>query len=249
VNTREWLDEKFYKPVAICSELKGSFDGEPSRKVYQHLANFGMYKPSRKTKEIYDALVKKDVWAKCERLYLKYKRLWKGPEIPIYIFPFNQSSRSSDNKSGLSFPDMLFLFIGDIEEDKELEALFIHEYHHVCRIYYQKKDVDDYNLLDSIILEGLAEHAVKNHCGEKYNADWCRKYKEDDLEIFWENYLQENLDINKSEYLHDALLFGLGSFPEMLGYCYGFHLITKFRKQKSFPEKTYFDLRSEEFLM
>ncbi len=235
--------------MSICEELKGTFEGEPPRKVYQHLANFGMYKPSRKTKEIYTSLVKEDVWAKCDKFLKKYQKLWNGPDIPIYIFPFNQSNRGNDNKSGLSFSDMMFLFIGDIEDEKELEALFIHEYHHVCRIHYQKKDVDNYSLLDSIIIEGLAEHSVQIHCGEKYNADWCRKYKEEELEEYWSKYLKDNLDVNKNDYVHDALLFGLGKYPDMLGYCYGFHLITKFKKQKSFSEKAYFILESEKFLV
>lgn len=208
-----------------------------------------MYKPSRKTKEVYTSLVKEDVWAKCDKFFKKYKKLWNGPDIPIYIFPFNQSNRGNDNKSGLSFTDMLFLFIGDIEDEKELEALFIHEYHHVCRIHYQKKAIDDYSLLDSIIIEGLAEHSVKMHCGEKYNADWCHKYKEEELEEYWSKYLKDNLDVNKSDYVHDALLFGLGKYPDMLGYCYGFYLITKFKKQKSFSEKAYFNLESEKFLV
>lgn len=62
-------------------------------------------------------------WTRCTYIYFSLSGFWRGDE----------------NKSGVSFPNQLFLFIGEVENDKELEALFIHEYHHVCRIHHQKK--------------------------------------------------------------------------------------------------------------
>ncbi|WP_445505930.1 DUF2268 domain-containing protein [Niallia sp. 03190] len=207
-----------------------------------------MYKPSRNTKETFDLLVEKDVWNIVRKYDEKYKKKWKGPDIPIYIFPFQPSRKRTENKSGVSFSDKLFLFVGNIEDAKELEALFIHEYHHVCRIHHQKKNMEEYTLLDSIVMEGLAEYAVKLHCGEKYNASWCHLYKEEEIRKFWKEDIVENLDIKKSEHLHDVLLYGLGRYPYMLGYSCGYYIIKSFVKQNNFSEKSYFLLESENFV-
>ncbi|MDF1512080.1 DUF2268 domain-containing putative Zn-dependent protease, partial [Robertmurraya sp. DFI.2.37] len=34
-----------------------------------------------------------------------------------------------------------FLFLTPLEDLMELEALFVHEYHHVCRMNKQKKEI------------------------------------------------------------------------------------------------------------
>ena len=54
--------------------------------------------------------------------------------------------------------------MGDLQK-QELQALFAHEYNHVCRIHILKT-LDEMTLLDSLILEGLAEDAVKDLYGE-----------------------------------------------------------------------------------
>ncbi|MFT8319846.1 MAG: DUF2268 domain-containing putative Zn-dependent protease [Bacillus sp. (in: firmicutes)] len=248
MDTNKWLEEDFTEPIKICEKFQSFFEEDHPRRIYQYLVSFGMYKPSRQTKEIYDSLVEKDVWKTVRKFYGTYKKKWKGPEISIYIFPFQPSRGKADNKSGVSFPDKLFLFVGDIEDEKELEALFVHEYHHVCRIHYQKKKIEDYTLLDSLVMEGLAEHAVEKHCGKNYNASWCHLYKEEELKKFWKEDIQENLDSKKTEQLHDTLLFGLGRYPKMMGYCCGYYIISQFLSRKNFPEKTYFISKSELFV-
>jgi uncharacterized protein YjaZ len=44
------------------------------------------------------------------------------------------------------------------------------------------------------------------------------------------------------------LLFGFERYPSMMGYSFGYYLISQFKKQKSFSEKTYFLLKSENFV-
>ncbi|WP_445486679.1 DUF2268 domain-containing protein [Niallia sp. 03133] len=241
------MEEDFSEPIKICKNFQSLFEDDHPRAIFRYLASYGMYRPSRQTKETFHFLVEKDVWKIVQKLYEKYKNKWHGPEINIYIFPFQPDRKGKENKSGVSFKDKLFLFVGEIEEDKEIEALFIHEYHHVCRMHYQKKKIEEYTLLDSIVMEGLAEHAVKKYCGKRYNASWCSLYQEEKIKEFWKEDLYENLDVKKNEHLHDVLLFGLGKYPHMMGYCSGYYLVNRFLKQKNFPEKTYFLLKSEIF--
>ncbi len=66
----------------------------------------------------------------------------------------------------------MFLFLTPLEDEKELEALIIHEYHHVCRMNKITKPIQEYTLLDSMVMEGLAEYTVENYCGKNYNAKW-----------------------------------------------------------------------------
>ena len=150
-------------------------------------------------------------------------------------------------RSGVSFKDKLFLFLTPIEDEKELEALFVHEYHHVCRMNSQKKDPQDYTLLDSIILEGLAEHAVTRNCGEKYASDWSRRYTKDELSKYWKKDLSENLSIKRDHRFHDQILFGLGRRPGLLGYAIGYEIVKQYEQRKNFSDKTSFIIPSKEF--
>jgi len=207
-----------------------------------------MYRPNRQTKEIYENLVKQKIWGKVQNIFVKYQKLWNGPDIPIYIFPFEPARKRKETKSGVSFSDKLFLFIGHMEDEKEVEALFIHEYHHVCRIHNQKKQIEEYTLLDSLIMEGLAEYAVLQHCGAQYNANWCHMYKEKEIIKYWEEDFKENLNIRKTEKLHDVLLFGLGKYPDMIGYCLGYYLVANHLEQKILKDRSLFKADSKTFI-
>ena len=57
--------------------------------------------------------------------------------------------------------------------------MLIHEYHHVCRLHHLKKDQKEYTLLDTMIMEGLAERTVGKYLGTKYLANWTKLYQED----------------------------------------------------------------------
>jgi len=248
IETNKWLEDDFYEPTSICEHFKATFNGDKTQNIYRYLMDFGMYKPSRRSKQTFEKMKELDTWNKIDRFFKKYKKKWNGPDVPIYIFPFQASWRGDENKSGVSFPNQLFLFIGEVENDKELEALFIHEYHHVCRIHHQKKDIENYTLLDSIIMEGLAELAVKKNCGEAYNANWCHLYEEDKIKKFWGKELKEHLDVKKTEEIHDQLLYGYGRYPRMIGYNTGFYLVNTYHSQKKIAEKMHFTIKSEAFL-
>lgn len=211
-----------------------------------------MYRPNSQHNKVFEELIQNNIWEKIRVYYQRYRKKWNGPDIPIYIFPIGSGSSlvpdTNQRKSGVSFPDKLFLFLSKIEDEKEIEALFIHEYHHVCRMNGLKKSLKEYTLLDSLIMEGLAEDAVHEHLGEKYVASWNKNLSNNQFQLFWKKYLEKNLTLKKETYKHDQLLFGKGLLPNMLGYTCGYHIVSNFKLTNSYTTKESFFLPSENFV-
>ncbi|CAH0344475.1 DUF2268 domain-containing putative Zn-dependent protease [Bacillus sp. CECT 9360] len=248
INTREWLENDLANPIEMLKKCNESYTKAELEQYYEYLKRFGMYTPSAKIRQDLDRLIDKDIWGKTKQIFSKYKGLWKGTDIPVYIFPYKGSGRllrTQDNKSGLAFKDRLFLFIHSTISDKELEAVFVHEYHHVCRLNLLKKSPAKYTLLDSIILEGLAEYAVSKHVGKDYLAKWTSLYGESELLNYYERYLKKKLQTKRSDELHDQLLLGMKPFPSMLGYCAGYYMV---KNAGLIPIKKTFTISSEVFL-
>lgn len=247
-----WLKDSFEHPTEMCKRMSKFQKKIELERFYQYLVQFGMYRPNSESKRVYEELKKVGIWEKVQTIYEKYKKDWNGPEVPIYIFPIDMGSRflfkSNHSKSGVSFQDKIFLFLSNLEDSQELEALFIHEYHHVCRMKGLNKPLNDYTLLDSIIMEGLAEDAVHEHLGKKYVANWSRELTNEQFHHFWNKYIKKHLSIKKNDSLHDHLLFGKGFVPKMLGYTCGYHVIRKYRKQEHFSKKASFVSEPEIFI-
>ncbi|MFJ7752311.1 DUF2268 domain-containing protein [Peribacillus muralis] len=249
ISTDEWLKKDFDRPVQMMEKLKGAFrntlDGDV---IYQHLMKHGMYSPTQRTKLTWESLRDNDAWKKTQALFMAYKKLWGGPDVPIYIFPLMSSGmrkKTNETKSGLAFEDKLFLFYDKDIDDKEMEAVLIHEYHHVCRLHHLEKEQKEFTLLDTMVMEGLAERTVERYLGAKYLARWTKLYQEDKLQEFWSKHLEGQHSIKRTEPLHDILLRGQKGYPHMLGYCCGFYLVGKSEK---ISVKKSFIIQSEEFL-
>lgn len=254
IRTDKWLEEQFDRPIQICEKLLPVFKGQSASKVYNQLTNFGMYRASQRTKEIFNTMKNNRVWEEVEGVFEEYKGKWGGPDIPIYLFPIGQNRsfffrQEEKVKGGVSYPDKMFLFLSDSLTPQELEALFVHEYHHICRLNKQTKRFDDYTLLDSIIIEGLAEYSVLVHCGRNYLADWCTMYSSAEIEDFWGRFLEGNLDIKKSERKHDDLLYGSGRIPKLLGYAAGFKIVEDYYRQNHYSTSLSFTMPARKYLM
>ncbi|WP_231734802.1 DUF2268 domain-containing protein [Bacillus sp. FJAT-29937] len=252
IRTDLWLEEDFYNYEKICARLAKSFSDNSPNKIYKYLSQFGMYKPNRQSYENFTELKKRNYWEKTEEIFRKYKKKWKGSDIPIYIFPMasinSLFSRSKKAKSGVAFNDKIFLFLSPFENDLELEALFIHEYHHTCRLNHQNKKIEDSTLIDSIILEGLAEHAVKEYCGKEYVAHWSENYSKKEILYFWERFLKQQITTKRLSKLHDDILYGRGTYPKMLGYSAGFVIVSMYKEEKDLTLQQSFRLDSESFI-
>lgn len=252
VRTDRWLKEEFDRPMNICAKLLPYFNKLNTTEIYNQLQKYGMYKPSWAARSILEWMMEQNAWTHAGHLLKKYREKWSGPDIPVFLFPLSQSRgfflRQENTKSGVSYPDKMFLFISEIEDIKEMEALFVHEYHHVCRLQKLNKKMEDYTLLDSIMIEGLAEYAVLNNCGRNYLAKWCRMYSEDELLVFWDRFLVEHLEKRKRERTHDHLLYGGGRYPNLLGYALGFAIAENYYKNNNYSERLSFSIPASEYL-
>ncbi|MDP4085125.1 MAG: DUF2268 domain-containing protein [Bacillota bacterium] len=252
VQTDKWIEKDFQNPLKMCERLIPYFEKQSINEIYKQLLFHGMYRPSAPTRNAFEWMVKEKTWKQITKVFEYYQKKWQGPEIPIFLFPFNQTrgifSRNQDQvKSGLSFPDKMFLFLTEINDPKEIEALFVHEYHHVCRLNILNKKMEEYTLRDSIIIEGLAEYAVLENCGEQYTADWCHMYSKKELSHMWK-MLENQLDKRKSDRTHDQLLYGGGRVPKLLGYALGFYLVDNYFKTHSFSPKLSFSIQAEKII-
>ncbi|WP_239587663.1 DUF2268 domain-containing protein [Bacillus pakistanensis] len=247
--TDKWLEKDFLKPLIILEKI-GVPENE-RKEFYRYLQSYGMYRPHANIEEQNNKLKKKKAWNTVRRFYKKYKGLWKGPSVPIYIFPIQGKASLFGHgmkKSGVSFKDQVYLFLSADTDEKEWEALFVHEYHHATRMNLLNKNNDQYHLLDAIIFEGLAEQAVKEYCGEKYVSNWAKRYSQHQLATFWEKYIKNQISITRSESKHDQLLLGKGMYPSLLGYAVGYHLIELYKEENKGDTMKWLAKSSSEFL-
>src|SRR5690606_29834038 len=87
VRTDLWLEEDFNEPVKMCEKLTGPFNDDNPQKIYEYLADFGMYTPARFSRHNFLELKKKNAWDLAKKIHVKYRRMWAGPDCDIYIFP------------------------------------------------------------------------------------------------------------------------------------------------------------------
>jgi uncharacterized protein YjaZ len=253
IRTDKWLQDDFDRPIKICERLKPYFKGQTATEIYNQLLKFGMYRPSRAARNNLGDMKDYKAWEIVDKIFQKYQKKWSGPDLPVFLFPLGQERgiffrQEERRKAGVSFPDKMFLFLSYYDDPKEIEALFVHEYHHVCRLRTLNKKLQNYTLLDSIIIEGLAEYAVLENCGKEYLANWCHMYSERELDFFWDRFIKKQLDKKKHERVHDELLYGGGRVPHLLGYAAGYHIVGKFYKKNSYSTKLSFTTPASKFI-
>lgn len=236
VETDKWLRQLYHRPAAICEKFKAHFKGASAAEIYNYLAYHGMYQPENNGAAIVRQLQNLHVWEIVKNEFLCCKKEWDGPDVPIYIFPSDSGNLLIQNefngKAGLAFKDQLFLFVSPRNSETEIRSLFIHEYNHVCRLTKYPKEEADYVLLDTIILEGLAENAVREKFGHKYVSSWAFSYSNDEMEKIWRQYVYPHRNLKKTKQQHQEILYGSRVYPKMSGYCVGYYLV------KQYLEKT-----------
>ncbi|UAL48624.1 DUF2268 domain-containing protein [Sutcliffiella horikoshii] len=236
IHTDRWLEEDYHQPLNISKKLLKYFEDVTAAELYDYLIMHGMYRPVRDGKGTVEKLKTLDCWNIVLGEWKRLKKLWNGPDIPIFIFPSdkhnNQMKRDFKGKAGVAFKDKLFLFLPEDIEVNEMKALLTHEYNHICVLSKNNRKDDQYTLLDSVLIEGLAESAVKSLVGKEYTSSWTSYYTDKELENFLNKYIIPNKEVKKSERDHMKLLYGKGFYPKMLGYCVGYYLIQKILKEE-----------------
>lgn len=244
VKTDQLLIKYYENPIKLCEKLLKYFPHTTSAdKLHRYLSTFGMYRyPITTGEDLVKKLKDKRLWETMHKQIHRLQKLWKGPHIPVFILPSDQTNRRMNRmlngKSGVAFHNKLFLFINTDHSLKEIFALLIHEYHHVCRLAAYKKMKERPVLLDTIILEGMAEQAVYKQLGKDYLAPWTSYYSQDELGHMWERLILPQYDLPKNHPKHDRILYGGGFIPEMAGYCVGYYLVNKYLKKTKLDGQT-----------
>jgi uncharacterized protein YjaZ len=249
IQTDKWLKD-YEKPLKICEKLTRFFHDTPASAIYNHLIQYGMYQKPTGGGERIQKLLDSNVWEIVQTEEEKLKESWGGPDVPIFIFPSEarnkQLYREYNGKSGLTFKDKLFLFVSDHHSKEEIQALFTHEYNHVCRLVTIDKQEKDFILLDHIILEGLAENAVRERLGEEHTANWTSFYSERQLERLWKSLILPHYQLQPSHPKHAQILYGFKLYPKMAGYCVGYYLVKNYMTENDVSIHETLSLPSEQ---
>ncbi|MBG9757822.1 DUF2268 domain-containing protein [Lysinibacillus sphaericus] len=211
----------------LCDRLIKLFQEGYTEEIHFELQQQGLFLPEEEIN--LKRLKQMNVWGCVEQEFMYLQQKWNGPAIPIYIFPITRQQNIT-NKNGVAYPHSLFLFVGEVEK-QELQALLAHEYNHVCRLHYLKKSLDEMTLLDSLILEGLAECAVKDLYGDRWLAPWLTNFTFEKLIKLWKSQFLPNLQLQGLE-KHRPFLYG-GELPLWIGYCIGYQIVRSYMKNLS----------------
>lgn len=248
IQTDEWLLDSWDDPLQLCEKLKPYFPKASADDIYHHLMMHGMYDSLADGEKFIKHMQKQQLWNIVQKESQSLIKLWNGPKVPIFIFPsdvYNRKlQRQFNGHAGLAFNDKLFLFVSNSISNNEIKALLTHEYNHICRLTKHRKKEQDYVLLDTIILEGLAECAVLEHLGEEYIAKWTSYYDEDQLENLWQRLIFPTRNIPINHQKHHDLLYGLQFYPSMVGYCVGYYVVKKFLHENNMTTKDALNLPS-----
>ncbi len=219
----------------LCTPLRSYFPDASAEEVHHHLIRNGLFLPGNHAHAGMERLCDRPFWETAGKLTNQLQREWSGPSVPVFIFPVNlgheQIRTDFRGKTGLAHSDKVFLFIsGDISETA-FQALLAHEYNHVCRLNAIQKPEETFTLLDTMILEGIAETAVLERLGATALAPWTTLYSREYVKSCWKKWLSPQLHTKKSDPRHQLLMYGGDSIPKWLGYCTGFHLVQSFKEK------------------
>ncbi|WP_163538499.1 DUF2268 domain-containing putative Zn-dependent protease [Gracilibacillus sp. YIM 98692] len=223
----------------ICEPLMGFFQNAEADIIQDYLIQNGLFVPVKNDPPYIQAWLKKRFLTITEKLYQKFRQKWNGPDIPIFVLPSNERSLELSKwyggNAGLCYPDKLFLFINSNATAKQVAAVFVHEYSHACRLKHFPKEEQEYQLLDAIILEGIAEYAVRKLLGNAYGNQRLEIIPPETFCSYWEDLISPHLSITRNDAIHDHIMYGGRGIPKNLGYLIGYNLIKQFIKRNTYP--------------
>lgn len=216
----------------LCTGIRSLFPDAELSDIHLHLLENGLFLPSSTDQKLIEQLCNGSYWKLAEKELDQLKREWNGPAVSIFIFPANLANEQLridfQGKSGLAHHDKIFLFISDKTSEAAFWALLTHEYNHVCRLQFLNKNEYEITLLDSMIMEGLAEAAVAKHLSKAYIAPWTTIYSREYARCYWEKWVKGQMNIRKTKLRHQHLMYGDKEIPKWLGYNMGFHLVQSY---------------------
>ncbi|WP_186578655.1 DUF2268 domain-containing protein [Aquibacillus kalidii] len=236
----------------ICEPLLPYFNDVNAYDIHQHLLSHGLFIPDPLDKQIIKKMIKDNQWKSANKVITQLSKLWGGPDVPVFIFPSDHTNKTLrtefKGRSGLSYHDKVFLFITDTTTKKELQALITHEYNHVTRLNEVNIQEEKLNLLDALVLEGMAELAVKNELGPDHLSNWTSMYSNEFAHKAWNKWIKPNLALKKTNLIHEKIMYGSKVIPKWLGYNVGYHLVSSYNQTHQTSMYDLIRLSSQEIL-
>ncbi|MBB5174831.1 DUF2268 domain-containing putative Zn-dependent protease [Texcoconibacillus texcoconensis] len=247
--TKRWIERFSTKQQSITNvhdlhKLQERFLVEPLyehfrygslRNVHEILMRNGLSPPHAKLSKWIKLMKKKEVYVLLERQFHRLKEDWKGPNIPVYLFPLDERNhfimKNLGKKNGVTFPSCILLFVHEYTEVEDICALLTHEYSHACRIEKFSIDEKTVSLLESMVMEGIAEMSVLKYHGEKHVAQWTKGYSETLLQEWWHRAFMKRLNMRGLAQQHPFLYGGKYQLPPWIGYALGFSIVEKYQRQ------------------
>lgn len=252
VDTVEWL-KKASSHQDIYKKLARYFTNMTDGEIAKYLQTFGMYNHSTNIDKWIERVEKDHILRYVKQLEVTLKEEWGGPDVPIFIFPCEQTNRKIEfeyyGRTGLAFHNKLFLFLSTGVKKTHIKSLLIHEYHHVSRLAAVSKKENSFTIIDTMIMEGLAENAVREKLGdEEALASWTKRYTDQQCERFLDRIILPNKEITRDNPKFSQLMFGTGLYPSMLGYSVGYYLVKKYMDDTNKNTKQLLAIDADEFL-
>lgn len=218
----------------ICKPLKNFFLELTEEQLHEELLSFGLFDPTEEgLAGTIQRLAKQNVWEIIQSEFERLKSLWRGIDIPIYIFPLTKYRPIIEGievkKNGVALKGIILLFVSTDLKNSELKAMLAHEYNHICRLSHTQKTAQETSLGDSLIIEGMAECSVEELYGEEWLSPWTKRYTFEEAMYNWKKYFVPNLSI-KDVKNHHTFLYGDedAGLPSWIGYCLGYKIVKSY---------------------
>ncbi|OLO37145.1 hypothetical protein BTR23_13480 [Alkalihalophilus pseudofirmus] len=237
----------------IIQPVSRHFHKMPLYALHRSLLEQGLFSPDQDVSSIYSRMKKLKMWAYVQKVYSELKNEWEGPAVKIIILPANEENEvimdRLGGKMGIGFMDKVILFVTTKTTHFDLRTLLTHEYNHSCRLMQLQKAENELTLLDSLIVEGMAEYAVKERCGERALGKWHHRFSKEELQSLWERFYKERRFV-KGKHYHRPFLFGSESIgiPLWSGYALGFEIVRSMMEHQKYSIQNLLTLQSETIL-
>lgn len=102
IRTDQWLKDYFDRPMKICEKLKPYFKGQTADDIYNQLLKFGMYRPSKASRNHLGDMIDYNAWEKVDKIFRKYQKNGPAQIFQSSCFPWDKKEDfSSDSRKGV----------------------------------------------------------------------------------------------------------------------------------------------------
>ncbi|WP_078579768.1 DUF2268 domain-containing putative Zn-dependent protease [Salipaludibacillus agaradhaerens] len=239
----KWVLNHYIKQESVAKTFAPLLEKRPEKSPeewFHFLHEQGLLPVNSETKKEWFHW-RKNVNVKELELFIKKMRsIFQGPDTEIFIFPLNRNHgailEGLDGKNGITFPVFILAFWKATLPERDQKALLLHEYHHASRLFHRGENERSVSLLESMIMEGLAEWEVAKQLGETHMAPWTKNYDRRMLLAWWKDVYQHYV-LLQGRHTYKSLLFGgERRIPPLTGYKLGYDIVRTHLSHKEAPE-------------